>query len=195
MPSTKADLPILDLRDRAAWSAWLDAHHDTPAGVWLKIAKKGSTAATPTYQDALEEAIAYGWIDGQRRSHDDRHYLQRFTPRRPTSKWSQINRQTAERLIAENRMHPAGLEQVRAAQNDGRWESAYEPQSRATVPPDLQHALDQNPEANEFFQTLTGARRYAFLFRLHHVKRPQARAARIARYIDLLTQRKTLHDD
>src|SRR5947209_4071814 len=195
MTQTRRDLPILEFPDRAAWSTWLDAHHATAAGVWLKLAKKGSNAATPTHQEALEEAIRYGWIDGQIQAHDERYFLQRFTPRRAASKWSQINRRTAERLIETGLMHPTGLEQVQAARRDGRWENAYEPQSHATVPEDLQRALDEHPEAQAFFNTLTGARRYSFLYRLHNVTRPDARANRIARYIELLNSHRTLQDD
>ena len=189
-----SELPILEFPDRAAWDAWLAVHHDDSAGVWLKTAKKGAPTATVTHPEALEEAIRYGWIDGQRRGHDEHFFLQRFTPRGPRSKWSQVNRQKATELIEQGRMHPAGLAKVRAAQSDGRWEKAYAPQSAATVPPDFQQALDSHPEAKAFFETLTGARRYAFLYRLHHVSKPEARAKRIADYIALLNEGKTLHD-
>lgn len=193
MPANR-DLPTLELPTRAAWREWLEEHHATAVGVWLMIAKKGSSAATPTHAEALEEAIRHGWIDGQRVAHDATHFRQRFTPRRPRSKWSQINRRTAQRLIDAGEMHPAGLAQVLAAKQDGRWDDAYEPQSTATVPDDFQRVLAQNPEAAAFFNTLTGARRYSFLYRLHNVKRPEARAKRIAHYIELLSKRKTLHD-
>jgi uncharacterized protein YdeI (YjbR/CyaY-like superfamily) len=185
---------IEELRDRDAWSQWLERHHDSAADVWLKVAKKGSGVATVTHAEALEEAIRYGWIDAVRHAHDETYFLQRFTPRGPRSKWSQINRQTAQRLIDEGTMQPAGLAAVQAAKRDGRWDAAYEPQSRATVPPDLAEALAQNPDAKAFFDTLTGGRRYAFLYRLHQVKRPETRGKRIANYIELLSQRKTLHD-
>jgi uncharacterized protein YdeI (YjbR/CyaY-like superfamily) len=190
----KPELPILVIPDRAAWDEWLAGNHDSSAGVWLKLAKKGAPTSTVTYAEALEEAIRYGWIDGQKRAHDEHFFLQRFTPRGRRSKWSQINRQKATDLIEQGRMHPAGLAQVQAAQRDGRWDSAYEPQSAATVPADLQEALDRNPAARAFFDTLTGVRRYAFLYRLHHVTKPDARAKRIAGYIVLLCEGKTLHD-
>jgi uncharacterized protein YdeI (YjbR/CyaY-like superfamily) len=194
MPA-KTELPIVSPPDRAAWTRWLGRHHGTAQGLWLKLAKKGSGAPeTLTYAEALEEAIRYGWIDGQKAAHDDNHWLQRFTPRSPRSKWSQVNRQAAERLIEANRMTPAGLAQVEAAKRDGRWESAYEPQSRATVPEDFQRALEQNPEAKQFFDTLKGARRYAFLYRLHQAKRAETRAKKIAAYIELLSHGRTLHD-
>jgi uncharacterized protein YdeI (YjbR/CyaY-like superfamily) len=145
-----------------------------------------------TQAQALEEAICFGWIDGQVGRHDDHFYLQRFTPRRPRSKWSAVNRGRADRLIAEGRMKPAGLKEYQAAESDGRLADAYEPQSRATVPSDFQAALDANPAALEFFLTLAGSNRYAFLYRLHHVKDPGRRAQRIADYIDRLSRRRTL---
>jgi uncharacterized protein YdeI (YjbR/CyaY-like superfamily) len=193
MPANR-ELPIVESPDRAAWERWLQANHAAEAGVWLKLAKQGSGIASVTYAEALQEAIRYGWIDGQKAAHDDTHWLQRFTPRGPRSKWSQVNRRTATRLIEADRMTPAGLAQVQAAQRDGRWDDAYEPQSKAAVPPDFEAALDENPIARQFFSTLTGARRYAFLYRLHHVKRPETRTKRIADYVELLSQGRTLHD-
>jgi uncharacterized protein YdeI (YjbR/CyaY-like superfamily) len=189
----KQDLPIVEFSDRHAWERWLDANHDSARGVWLKIAKKGAGKSTLSYHEALEEAIRYGWIDGQKARFDDSYFLQRFTPRGPRSKWSQVNRKTALELIADNRMMPAGLARVEAARRDGRFDDAYEPQSRATIPEDFQRALDENPDAGEFFATLKGANRYAFLYRLHHVKAPAARAKRIARYIEMLREGKRFH--
>jgi uncharacterized protein YdeI (YjbR/CyaY-like superfamily) len=193
MTPQKAGLPILQLRDRDAWESWLEDNHDASAGVWLKIAKRGAPESTVGYPEALEEALRYGWIDGQKAGHDESYWRQRFTPRGPRSKWSQINRDKATDLIARKRMKPAGLAQVQAAKQDGRWEDAYEPQSRATVPDDFQRALDDNPPARQFFETLTGANRYAFLYRLHQVKRPETREKRIAMYIEMLTEGKTFH--
>jgi uncharacterized protein YdeI (YjbR/CyaY-like superfamily) len=191
--STKQDLPIVQLADRAAWESWLEENHGAVPGVWLKLAKKDAPTATVTQAQALEEAICFGWIDGQVGRYDDHFYLQRFTPRRPRSKWSAVNRQRAERLIAEGRMKAAGLREYQAAETDGRLADAYEPQSRATVPPDFQAALDAAPAAAEFFGTLTGSSRYAFLYRLHHVKDPSRRAKRIADYIERLSQGRTLN--
>jgi uncharacterized protein YdeI (YjbR/CyaY-like superfamily) len=187
-------LPVLDLPDRDAWDSWLEANHASSPGLWLRLAKRSAPVTSVSHAEALEAAIRYGWIDGQRLARDEHSFLQRFTPRRPRSKWSQINRQKALDLIAEGRMAPAGLEQVRAAQRDGRWERAYEPQSRASVPADFQRELDRNPAAKEFFETLTGARRYAFLYRLHQTTRPGARSERIGAYLKLLSDRKTLFD-
>ena len=190
--TAKQGLPILELSDQDAWARWLDEHHASTPGVWLKLAKKGAPVTTVSQAQALEEAICFGWIDGQVGRHDEHFYLQRFTPRRPRSKWSAINRERAERLIADGRMQPAGLREYQAAAADGRLEDAYEPQSRATVPPDLQAALDSAPGAAEFFATLTGSDRYAFLYRLHHVKDRDRRAKRIADYIERLSAGRTL---
>jgi uncharacterized protein YdeI (YjbR/CyaY-like superfamily) len=192
---TKDNLPILELPDRAAWERWLSEHHAASPGAWLKLAKKASPVRTVTQAEALEEAICFGWIDGQVGRHDEYFYLQRFTPRRPRSKWSAINRDRAQRLIAGGLMKPAGLREYRAAEEDGRLDEAYEPQSTATIPPDFQAALDESPRAREFFATLTGSDRYAFLYRLHHVKDPGRRARRITDYIDRLTQGRTLGRD
>jgi uncharacterized protein YdeI (YjbR/CyaY-like superfamily) len=191
-PPPRVELEILQCASQGHWESWLHDHHSDTPGVWLKIAKKAATTRTVTYAEALEVAICHGWIDGQRRPHDESFYLQRFTPRGPRSKWSQVNRQKATDLIASGRMREPGHAQVNAAKADGRWERAYEPQSRATIPSDLQRALDQNPAAQEFFDTLTGTRRYAFLYRLHNVRSPARRAQRIARYVVLLSDHQTL---
>jgi uncharacterized protein YdeI (YjbR/CyaY-like superfamily) len=192
--STAHDLPIVQVPDQEAWRRWLEENHDAVAGIWLKLAKKGAPVATVSYQEAVEEALCFGWIDGQARGHDAHFYLQRFTPRRRRSKWSQANREKATRLLAEGRVRPAGLAQIEAAKADGRLDAAYPGQSQATVPDDFQRALDESPRARAFFETLTGSVRYAFLHRLHHVTDPQRRATRIADYIELLRSGKTLQD-
>jgi uncharacterized protein YdeI (YjbR/CyaY-like superfamily) len=191
---TKQDLPILEFEDAQAWAAWLEANHAASPGVWLKIAKQGAPRTTPSYAAALDAALAYGWIDGQKGRYDDVYWLQRFTRRGPRSKWSQVNREKAEDLIKRRRMKHPGLKEVHRAQEDGRWDAAYPAQGRAPVPGDLQAALDANPAARTFFETLTGTTRYAFLYRLHHVQGEAARAKRIANYIDLLSKGKTLFD-
>jgi uncharacterized protein YdeI (YjbR/CyaY-like superfamily) len=189
----KPELLILECSTAADWERWLQEHHGGSPGVWLKIAKRGSPTPTVSYAQALDVAICFGWIDGQKRAFDESFWLQRFTQRGPRSKWSQVNCGKAEELIASGRMHDAGRAQVQAARADGRWDAAYEPQSRATVPDDLQRALDAEPEARAFFETLTGVRRYAFLYRLHNVKTPSARERRIASYIELLREGGTLN--
>jgi uncharacterized protein YdeI (YjbR/CyaY-like superfamily) len=185
-------LETLEFADQDAWERWLRAHHADTPGVWLRIAKKAAPVTTVAYPEVLESAICHGWIDGQRKPLDETYFLQRFTPRGPRSRWSQVNRETALGLIAAGRMHPTGQAAVDAAQADGRWEAAYEPQSRASIPDDFQSALDAEPKAREFFATLKGQQRYAFLYRLHNVKTQKARDRRIANYIDLLREGKTL---
>ena len=192
MPA-KPDLPLLDLPDQAAWEQWLQANHDSSPGVWLKIAKKGAPHATPSYAEALDGALAYGWIDGQKGALDEHYWRQRFTKRGPRSKWSEVNRDKATQLIAAGRMHPPGLQQVEAAKADGRWDNAYAPHSRITVPPDFQRELDRNPEAKAFFETLKGTNRYAFLYRIHDAKRPETRAKRIDTFIAMLNKNETFY--
>ncbi len=189
----KPELPILELPSQAAWADWLEYNHARSDGVRLKFAKKGAPVKTVTFSEALEMALCYGWIDGTIRRLDEYFYTHRFTPRRPRSKWSRINRQSAERLIAEGRMKPAGLAAVEAAKDDGRWEAAYEPPSTAAIQEDLQKALDENPKAKAFFETLTGNNRYAVLYRIQDAKRPETRAKRIAQYVQMLAEGRTLH--
>ncbi|HEY2005684.1 MAG TPA: YdeI/OmpD-associated family protein [Solirubrobacteraceae bacterium] len=192
-PGDAPALEVLEFSDQRAWEGWLGEHHADAAGVWLRIAKKSAPVTTVAYPEVLETAICHGWIDGQRKPLDETYFLQRFTPRGPRSKWSQVNREKALAMIEAGRMHSAGQAQVDAARADGRWEAAYEPQSRATVPDDFQRALDQNPKAREFFNTLTGSRRYSFLYRLHNVRSPPRRAQRIADYIVRLSEGRTLN--
>ena len=191
---TKQGRPVIELAGPEAWEAWLERHHDASPGVWLKFAKKDSGVRTVVYAEALQVALCFGWIDGQVGRYDETYYLQRFTPRGKRSRWSQINVGHAERLIAEGRMRPAGLAEVHAAQADGRWEQAYASPSRIAPSEDFQAALDANPAAAEFFATLTGSARYAFLYRLANVKRPENRAKRIAGYIERLSAGRTLAD-
>ncbi len=186
-------LPVLAFAGPQEWEAWLAEHHDTAKGVWLTFAKKGSDVVTVTYAEAVEVALCQGWIDGQAASLDESSWLQRFTPRGPRSKWSQINCARAERLIEAGRMQPAGHAAIEAARRDGRWDQAYAPPSTATVPEDLRGALDQNPEAAAFFATLNSSNRYAILHRLHDAKRPETRARRIAKYVEMLARGEKIH--
>jgi uncharacterized protein YdeI (YjbR/CyaY-like superfamily) len=186
-------LPDLACPDADAWERWLDEHHAAAPGVWLLLAKKGGGARSVSHREALDLALCFGWIDGQVRARNAAHYAIRFTPRGRRSIWSQINRDRATALIEAGRMRPSGLAAVEAARADGRWAAAYAPQSRATVPEDLQRALDVEPDAASFFATLTGSRRYAFLHRLHHVTAPERRAQRIADYVALLRDGRNLN--
>jgi uncharacterized protein YdeI (YjbR/CyaY-like superfamily) len=172
--------------------AWFAKHHADHRGFWLKIGKVGA-AETVTYVEALEVALCYGWIDGQKRGYDETYWLQRFTPRGPRSKWSQINRDKTEALIEAGRMRTPGQAQVDAATADGRWAAAYAGQKSATVPADLAAALAADPEAKAFFETLNAANRYAILYRVQDAKRPETRAARIAKFVDMCHNHETVH--
>jgi uncharacterized protein YdeI (YjbR/CyaY-like superfamily) len=187
------ELPILPFASAQAWEAWLEREHARAPGVWLKIAKKDSGIATVTYAEALDVALCFGWIDGQKRAFDETWFLQRFTPRKRGSRWSRVNTEHVTRLIAAGRMRPAGLAQVEAARADRRWDDAYDGQRSATVPDDLQAALDANPAAAAFFATLRGANRYAVLYRVQDAKRPETRARRIDRFVAMLARGETLH--
>jgi uncharacterized protein YdeI (YjbR/CyaY-like superfamily) len=187
------ELPIHLFVDPDALEAWLTENHDSSAGVWLKIAKKGTGKRSVTYGEALELALCFGWIDSQKRGFDEEYFLQRFTPRRPRGRWSKINREKAEALIDAGRMRATGLAEVEAAKADGRWEAAYEGQKSAKVPPDLQRELDANSAAAEFFASLDSANRYAILYRLDEARKPETRERRLRKFVAMLERRETLH--
>lgn len=184
------DLPILPFASRCAWEEWLEENHAASSGLRLKIAKKASGVETVTYAEAVDVALCYGWIDGQANRFDEDYYLVRFTPRRARSKWSQVNVGKVAKLIEEGRMKPAGLREVERARADGRWDAAYEPPSKATVPDDLRAALERNDEAREFFETLNGTNRYAILYQIQDAKRPETRARRIEKFVAMLAKRE-----
>jgi len=186
-------LPVLHFATEAEWDAWLVENGGRVAGIWLKLAKKGSGANSVTKAEAIVAAICHGWIDGQINPLDEQSWLIRFTPRGPRSKWSRRNRETAAGLIVAGRMSEAGRREVERAKADGRWQAAYAPQSSADVPPDLAAALDKTPAAKAFFATLTGANRYAVLYRVHDAKRPDTRAKRIAKFVEMLAAGETVH--
>jgi uncharacterized protein YdeI (YjbR/CyaY-like superfamily) len=186
-------LPVVSFEDTDAWDAWLTAHAADSPGLWLKIAKKGSAGLSISYSDALDVALCHGWIDGQKGRLDDEYWLQRFTPRKPGSKWSKINTERAAALIESGRMRPAGLREVERAQGDGRWEQAYESQSRVTVPEDLARALAANQRARAFFATLDSTNRYAILYRIGTAKRPETRAKRIDTFVAMLSEHKKIY--
>jgi uncharacterized protein YdeI (YjbR/CyaY-like superfamily) len=189
-----SDVPVMMFTQQAGWREWLrDNHAETPAGVWLQIAKKGSGVVSVDYAQALEVALCYGWIDGQRKGLDDTHFLQKFTPRRSRSIWSKINREKVERLIADGDMQSAGLAEVERAKADGRWEAAYDSARTSAVPDDLAAALAGNPKAAEFFATLDGQNRYAILFRIQTAKRAETRAKRIATFVEMLARNEKIY--
>jgi uncharacterized protein YdeI (YjbR/CyaY-like superfamily) len=188
------DLPELLLVDVQAWRAWLEANHDGCPGVWLRLAKKGTAEPTSLrYDEALAEALCHGWIDGQVRRFDERTYVQRFTPRRPRSAWSQNNVANVRRLIAEGRMRAAGLAAFERAREDGRLADAYAGQASIEVPADLAAALEAQPRARAMFDTLTSQNRYAVLLRIGQAKRADTRARRIERFVAMLARGETIH--
>ncbi len=191
--NAKQDLPVVPFESQKDWEAWLEEHHDTSVGLWLKISKKDSGIDSVSYSEALDVALIYGWIDSQKASFDDKCWLQRFTPRRPKSKWSKVNRKKATELIEQGKMKPAGLKQVELARQDGRWDRAYDSQSNAVVPDDFQQELDRNPGAQEFFAALNSANRYAILYQIQDAKKPETRARRIEKYITMLKEHKKLY--
>jgi uncharacterized protein YdeI (YjbR/CyaY-like superfamily) len=177
----------------AAFEAWLDEHHASSDGIWIKFAKQGSGIPSVTYKEVLPVALAYGWIDGQVKRIDDDWYRQRWTPRRARSVWSKINRATAEAMIERGEMKPAGLREVERAKADGRWERAYDSPTTAGVPDDLRAALDAEPAAAEFFERLDSNNRYAILHRLQNAKRPETRARRLEKFVAMLARGETIH--
>lgn len=189
---TPDDLPIQHFADQAGWDEWLVANAGGK-GIWLRIAKKDSGIASVNYSQALEVALCHGWIDGQKRSHDDRFFLQRFTPRRPRSLWSKINIDHAERLIAAGRMRPGGLREIEAAKADGRWESAYQSFSSMEVPAELAAALNKNKKAKAFFGQLDKTNRYSFCWRVHTAKKPETRIARAEKFVEMMARGEKIH--
>ena len=183
----------MEFATRDDWRAWLDVHHPTSRGVFLLIARKGSGRQTVSYAEALEVALCYGWIDGQKQRHDDSGWLQKFTPRGARSVWSKLNRERAEALISSGEMRPPGLAEVARAKADGRWVEAYDSQSTAVVPDDLQAALEARPEAKAFFETLNSANRYAILWRLQTAKKAETRERRLRQFIEMLERHEKLH--
>lgn len=185
------DLPQLRFASADAFGAWIAEHHATAAGLWLEVPKKGKGGTGPTYVEALDHALCWGWIDSQKRGHDDVYFLQRFTPRKARSKWSQINRDKVTALIAAGRMQPTGQAEIDAAKADGRWDAAYAGSATITIPDDLRSALDATPGAAEGFAALNASQRYAVLFQVHDAKRAATRERRIAKYVAMCAKGET----
>jgi len=192
MPAADTDAPTL-FRDAMAFEAWLQKHHATSDGLWLQIAKKGANETSVTYPEAVEAALCWGWIDGQKKGLDEQHFLQRFTPRRARSIWSKINVAKVATLIEAGRMQPAGHAQVAAAKADGRWAQAYDGARTASVPEDLQAALDAHPAAKAFFATLNAGNRYAVTWRVQTAVKPGTRARRVAQLVEMLGRGEAVH--
>jgi uncharacterized protein YdeI (YjbR/CyaY-like superfamily) len=189
----KDGLPLLAFDNAVAFELWLEEFADDSPGLWLKIAKKASGIKTITYDEAVDVALCFGWIDGQKAAYDATWFLQRFTPRRARSVWSKVNTQKAEALISSGRMRAAGLREVERARADGRWEAAYSGSRDMEVPGDLQEFLDANPQAARFWSSLSATNRYAFLWRLHTARRADTRAKRLAEYQRMLLAGETFH--
>jgi uncharacterized protein YdeI (YjbR/CyaY-like superfamily) len=180
------DLPQHAFASAADWEQWLERNHAASEGLWIRMAKRDAGIDSVRYPEVLDSAICFGWIDGRREALDQRYFLQRFTPRRPRSRWSRINRDKAERLIAADRMRPAGLTEVERAQADGRWDAAYDSQRSISIPDDLQRELDARPKARAFFAELNSQNRYAILYRLQDAKKPETRAQRLTKFVAML---------
>ncbi|MDQ3012464.1 MAG: YdeI/OmpD-associated family protein [Acidobacteriota bacterium] len=192
-PKTPPDIPIILFAKPEDWEAWLKANHAKSTGLWLRLAKKNSGIESVTYAEALDAALCFGWIDGQKKSCDETTWLQKLTPRGARSIWSKINREKALTLIESKRMKPAGLKAIESAKQDGRWDAAYDSPSKATVPEDFQAALGQSAKAKAFFATLKGANRYAILFRIQTAKKAETRSRRIQQFIEMLERGETIH--
>jgi uncharacterized protein YdeI (YjbR/CyaY-like superfamily) len=186
-------LPVILFEQQQDWVDWLDQRHADSSGLWLRLAKKASGIPSVSYDEALEVALCYGWIDGQKKSDDAQFWLQKFTPRGPKSIWSKVNREKAQQLIESGQMKPAGLKAVEAARQDGRWAAAYDSPSQATTPADFQAELDENPAAKAFFTTLDRRNRYAILHRIQTAKKAETRARRIQQFIDMLANKEKLY--
>lgn len=186
--------PVRLFASQQAWARWLEKNHRKSAGLWLRLAKKGSRVKSVTYGEALEIALCYGWIDGQKRGESEQAWLQRFLPRSAKSIWSKINRDKALALIASGEMKAAGLDAVEQARKCGRWESAYDSPKGAAVPSDFQAALDASPRAKEFFQEIDSANRYAVLFRIQTVKKAETRARKIVEFVEMLERNERIHE-
>jgi uncharacterized protein YdeI (YjbR/CyaY-like superfamily) len=188
------DLDRVDATSAAEWAMWLEAHHDSAPGAWLRLFRKGTSDATLTYTGAVEVALCFGWIDGQAKKLDDVSRVQRFTPRRKRSNWSKVNVERAERLVGDGRMRPAGLREIEAAKKDGRWQRAYDPPSTATVPDDFLRELRKHPKAAAFYETLNKANRFPIAYRLQTAKTPATRARRIEAIIAQFERGEMFHE-
>jgi uncharacterized protein YdeI (YjbR/CyaY-like superfamily) len=192
-PKSLPALPILHCEQQADWLAWLEHHHASSSGVWLQLAKKDGGARSLTYAEAVETALCFGWIDGQKQAQDAQFWRQKFTRRTDASVWSKINKDKALALVEAGRMQAAGLGEIERAKRDGRWDAAYDSASTATVPDDFLFALNGHPRARAFFQTLDSRNRYALLFRIQTAKKAETRAARIAKFVLMLERHENLH--
>ncbi|HEY6059317.1 MAG TPA: YdeI/OmpD-associated family protein [Gemmatimonadales bacterium] len=188
----RRDLPVRAFKTAKAWETWLSRHDDAP-GLWVRLAKRSAGRQSLTHREAVEGALCYGWIDGQGKPYDDESWLVKFTPRKPNSIWSKINRARASELVATGRMRPSGLASIQRAKQNGRWVGAYDSHRTAVPPRDLTAALKKSAKARAFFETLNSQNRYAILFRIQTAKRPETRRARIERFVRMLARHRTLY--
>jgi len=191
--SSKPDLPIIPFASQKRWRLWLAKNHAKAEGIWLRIFKKDSAVKTITYAEALDEALCYGWIDGQKRSYDEESWLQKFTPRRPRSIWSKVNIQHVEQLTRAGKMRPSGLKAIEAAKSDGRWERGYDSPGTATAPEDFLKELSKDKKAKAFFETLNKANTYAIVWRLQTAKKPETRTKLMKTILAMLAKGEKFH--
>lgn len=190
---SSAALPARSFEQQQEWAAWLKDNHDTASGVWLQLAKKGAGIQSVSYVEAVETALCFGWIDGQKQPHSEQYWLQKFTPRSDKSIWSKNNKEKALALIQAGKMKPAGHKEIERAKSDGRWDAAYDSAGTAVVPSDFQSALDGNTRAKNFFATLDSRNRYAVLFRIQTAKKTETRARRISQFVQMLERHEKVH--
>jgi len=185
--------PVLLFKTQNEWRAWLEDNHEQSHGLWLKHVKKSSDKKSVSYEEALQEALCYGWIDSQKQAYNDDYFLQKYTPRGSKSIWSKTNVLKVEALIKMGKLRPAGLAAMNLAKQDGRWDDAYDSSSAMKIPEDFLAVLDKNPKAKEFFGTLNKANVYAFSWRIQTAKNPETRKARIGKFIEMLNKEQKLH--
>lgn len=189
----KEGLPVILFETHELWSSWLE-ENGSSTGIWVRIAKKASGIQSINYQQALEVALCFGWIDGLKKTYDEKTWIQRFTARKPNSKWSKVNKEKALNLIADGKMKASGLAAIQVAKQKGIWDTAYDSQKNATVPEDLQNELDNNPEAAEFFKSLESVNRYAILYRLQTARTPELRAKKLKQFVEMLLRKEKIHN-
>jgi uncharacterized protein YdeI (YjbR/CyaY-like superfamily) len=190
---SSAVLPVRAFECQRDWASWLKENHGKSPGVWLQIAKKDTDIESVSYEDAVEKALCFGWIDGQKKAHSEQYWLQKFTPRSATSVWSKINKAKALALIKVGKMKSAGLNEIERAKRDGRWDAAYDSAAKSAVPSDFQSALDGNVRAKKFFETLDSRNRYAVIFRIQTAKTAPTREKRISKFVQMLERHEKLH--
>lgn len=186
-------LPTMLFERQRDWLMWLTDNHNTSSGIWLQLAKKGAAVQSMSYDEAVEVALCFGWIDGQKRAHSDLYWLQKVTPRSAKSVWSKINKEKALALIRSGKMNPAGLKEIERAKLEGRWDAAYDSASKSSVPGDFQSALDGDARAKKFFEILDSRNRYAVLFRIQTAKNAESRAKKIAQFVQMLANKEKIH--